>query len=368
MFLLGYVCVFARCVPRHVEQPIETDAAPALPPLLRLPKEVACQLGPSRWAKATSLRLGGDGPEFARFAGKYAAASFPSGPASNAIVDMEDQGLELRGAVLARDIEIHAARPFVMNGFAVPDALVSLSWMDGGPGTLVVTMPSPHVIVPSLPLRAERSCEDLTLERQQHEVFDAEAAIFEGASGRQMALPSSREVALSVTPGAPPVATLRIPESAANVSVHQMDGPYARIGWWYDGLFVFGWIRTSQLVSRLPGAHMTRSPAFDLNPVRNWPAFDKVVCNVTISLAAGPEARWATVGKIRGERVIWVLEWRPRFSRVWVPDPSWMDPNATEWIQPGEVGLLASTRDLQACARLGEARGTSASQRRWPTL
>ncbi len=321
-----------------------------LPERVALGAPVACSFEMRQWrgtADITDLSLQPGGPAFARINGGAAKLDLPVGTASTTLLTIEDGGLTVSGHAPAAAVELRAARPFVLQGFAIPTIFARLGFSEGADGEVTVTYAAPKSIeIVDAPLRGRRPCGDVSLEGGQFAAADSVPGKGEEESVHFLAM--DRAVPISVEPGGKAAARIRVTEPHF-ASVLEKKAGRARVSVTVDTLVLFGWVSTRDLVpaGSLAGYGTGSGRAGVRDPERS--VLERRVCDEDVPVVAEVAGARATVGTIRRGTSLEVLERAGDLERVWVK---------ARWIHPARgASLLARARDLERCREAEDGPG-----------
>ncbi|MDI1484479.1 hypothetical protein [Polyangium sp. y55x31] len=319
-----------------------------LPPPVALDAAVACTFEAARWsgaANVTDLALLPDAAPFVRIRGGAARLSIPVGPVGDTLLRIRDEGFTVEGHTPASASVLRANVPIVMNGFAIPTIFAHLGWSKAEDASITVTHPdSEELEVLDPPLRATRPCGDVGLEIGS---FAAEEAVPGGGEAKRkdvkIILPGSR-VPISLEPKGKPVARLAL-STATHVSVFESRGDMSRISLPVDTLYVFGWVKTSDLK---PSRSLTGYGSGGGGGGMRHPPFvvkERLRCEHDVPLVAELEGERRTVGSIGKNTTLEILDRAEDEARVRV----W-----TKVIHMVEsASFLVRTVDISGCSRIG---------------
>ncbi len=316
------------------------------PPPVAFPTPAACVLKASSWRGArpvTELRFRAGGPVFARVASGAASLHLPPGPAAEAGLELEFDGLVVRGLVAPEAVALHAAKPLVLGGLAIPTPRARLAWTGARPGELTVThAPAAGVEVLAPPLTAPVRCDALSLDAV---AFDPAAAAPEKKVDRPALLRLRRPISLSVDPAAAPAARLLARDDLdAEVTVIEIAGNKSRILWSRKEELIFGWVATSDLRPPNPGVGLgsVSTTGSGAGFGRSVHSVARVTCPADVPVIAEAEDERATVGLIRAGTLIHVMTRGGPESKIVVA------PGGIQMATPAE--LLADAERLKDCA------------------
>jgi hypothetical protein len=305
-----------------------TESAPSEPQpasVSEFPSRPTCVLETARWrsrGKATELSLASGGPVFAQFTAPRAVLHLMPGMASaGAKVELENEGLVLRGLVAGEAFRLRPARAFVMGGFLIPTMFAELIWTESeGTDILVSYDLGPSVQVVQKPLLAKLACADVTIDSA---AFKPEALAGLAESTKDGLLRTGQPIALGTKPESAPVAWLNASDDrAALVKVGRQEQGKTLIWWWRDTALVFGWVSSSDLQKReaLPGVGYgggTGVPSL----LRSKAVIATARCQKDVPVVAEVGAKRATVGLIRTGTLIEILERNESESTVQTKSP-----------------------------------------------
>jgi hypothetical protein len=334
----------ARAAPPAPAPAAEAPEVP-LPDRIALGSKVACSFDMRQWrgaADITELALRPGGPAFARINGGAAKVDLPVGAASTTLLTVEDGGLVVSGHAPAAALELRAAKPFVLEGFAIGWIFARLGFSEVAEGEITVTYAAPKSIeIVDAPLRGRRPCGDVSLEGGQ---FDAEESVPGNGEKKSVHfLAMDRPVPLSVEPGGKAAARIRVTEPHFT-SVLEKKAGRARVLVAVDTLVLFGWVSTRDLVPAGDIAGYGTGSGHLGVPDPKRSVLERRVCAADVPVVAEIAEARATVGTIRKGTVIEVLERGGDLPRVWVK---------TRWIHPaGGATLRARASDLGRCRKV----------------
>ncbi|MDC3957611.1 hypothetical protein [Polyangium jinanense] len=318
-----------------------------LPPPVALDAPVACAFEAAQWSGAadvTNLALLPDATPFARIRGGAARLSIPVGPVGDTLLRIRDQGVTVEGHTPASASVLRANVPIVMNGFAIPTIFAHLGWSTAEGQSLTVTHPDAEELeVLDPPLRATRPCGDVGLEGDS---FSAEDAVPGGGEAKRkevkIILPGS-PVPLSLEPKGKPVARITL-STATHVSVFESRGGMSRISLPVDTLYVFGWVKTSDLK---PSRSLTGYGSGGGRGGIRHPPFvvkERLRCEHDVPLVAEAGGERRTVGSIGKNTTLEILDRTKDEARVRV----W-----TRVIHMAEsTSFLVRSVDISGCSRI----------------
>jgi hypothetical protein len=324
-----------------------TAAAPsASAPEISLASRGTCVLEAPRWSskgRTTELRLSGDGPVFAELTSPRAALHLPTGKASaGAGLEVENEGLLLRGYVAGDAFTLRPAKAFVMGGFVVPTAFAELVWTEAHENDVLVSYDlGSSVTLIQAPLSAKLACADLTIGSSN---FQPEQAARLAKNAKDALLHTGRPIALATELGGAPVARLNARDDQdALVKVGSSERGQTQIWWWRDAALVFGWVATSDLQKRPapPGeGYVTGSGSLALK--HSSAVIGAVRCNQDVPVIAEARETRATVGLIRAGTLIEVLGRNETEATVQTTSPFIATARGAR--------LLVSASTLDACS------------------
>ncbi|HEU4403962.1 MAG TPA: hypothetical protein VFS43_01515 [Polyangiaceae bacterium] len=234
-------------------------AVDLLAPGIGLPREIGCSFRTAYWKDiALHLRFRAGGPSYAEALGQCGnvEASLPVGGAERgATLDLQVDGVRLRGVVDAGEVKLYPARPIVVGGVFVPSGSLPLRWKATAPGSITWALGE----VPALRLAegaqtVTSRCGELGAEPAYFEPSDAPG--FKGVRAlRDATLRRGIKVPVAETPGGPPRATIELgADDPDDVSVVGVRGGQARVLWWSGGGdegerrgLVLGWVPGASL-------------------------------------------------------------------------------------------------------------------------
>ncbi len=205
----------------------------------------ASRLIPGVNGDATPLRIEGDDEPFALLYDGKAELKVSAGRDPNALpLRIEHHGVTLHGVVRAHHIGLRLRRAVTFERIAIPQPATVLGWggfSENGKPVLVHTL---REGVEPDKLRAEVSCDDISLDRTS---FDARAAA-KGPDGRWGRLLFDQVVPLAAELRGPARAYLT-GEDVWDTIVREVtfDGGYSRIVWERPRDVVLGWVPGSAL-------------------------------------------------------------------------------------------------------------------------
>jgi hypothetical protein len=322
--------------------PMASQAAPEA----SLAPRGSCVLETARWrsrGKVNELRLTSEGPVFAQFTSPSAVLHLMTGTASaGAGLEVENEGLRLRGYVAGDAFKLKPARAFVMSGFVIPTLFAELNWIESqGSDVLVSYDLGPSVQLMQTPLSAKLACADVTLDSGR---FKPEELAGLAASAKDGLLRTDRPIALATEPGGAPVARLNVGnDQVALVKVGRSEGDNTLIWWWGDTALVFGWIATSDLQKRKPLPGVGYGGGTGVPSLRHaGTVIGAARCQQDVPVVAEVGAERASAGLIRAGTRIEILERSESEASVQTRSPFIVTV-------PG-ARLLASTRTLERCS------------------
>ncbi|MBL8740331.1 MAG: hypothetical protein JNK04_04525, partial [Myxococcales bacterium] len=182
---------------------------------------------------------------FARVDGGTVSVTLPAGPTGPALLEAGSGGVVVSGITDAASVGLFPSKPFVMQGFVVPEGgtelgITGAAEEDGV--TLKLTLPD-EVIVPTGKVEETRPCADVSLDPAK---LDSMTPVFGSRKGSHL-LMSGGLAELALRPDGPRAATLRIREGGEFVHTFDEQGGRTLIGWQTDTALVFGWVRSSRL-------------------------------------------------------------------------------------------------------------------------
>jgi hypothetical protein len=316
------------------------------PPPIELPDVVACTLAdPHRGhLPPLALRRGGHPYGIPVAAGRLTVA-LPADAGAATVADAVIESYSVRGVVALDDLELHAARPFAGDGFAVPMPYAHLRYLGAADGGVAVAFALParvHSAGPADEARATAlSCDELTL---RPATYDPRELLPSGA-GATLLLAAGRAVALATSPGGAPAARILLEAGAKEkVQVIETSGTWTRIAWTQPEVLLFGWVASTDLAPLPPAGsghvvgHAVRipEPPPPGDVVQRGPVV-RCAGDVTLVATVGGDIR--TVGTLRGNSDIELLDEQSELRQV---DLIYIEP------APGAVFLVPKA-DLKPC-------------------
>lgn len=304
--------------PAATVTPPEPQATP-LPPWIERVGNPACTLTTERWLarRVTSLQLRPGGPAFANVVGGRARAHIPVGARDHGTLDVGSNGLVVSGVVERAQVTLFAAASFAMNGVIHPDAGTELTWREGFEDGVSVTMETPTgILVSHPPLTARRPCADVSLDRGSR--LSHATTAFGREHGDSRLLRAGGTVAVFNDPSRPADVQLVLTENVFP-QVFATSGAFSRIGVALEGVYVAGWVRTTNLGDVWYGGRggLGGSGRSGIVPGAPKP-LRTVECPADLPLVAEAEGERATIGHaLAGTRIEIVDESQP-LSRVWI--------------------------------------------------
>ena len=238
---------------------------------------------------------------------KHARAHFGAG----VFVEVETESMRLAGFTDAKQIVLHANKPFTIADYAAPGPRITLRYTGAHDDKLAFDVPLPSFLKPKSPLRGERPCGDLSLSPDGE--FDPREAIDAGTE-RTSYLPEKKSIPLSIEAGKPAVATLRF-DLITKVDVLESTPKLTRVVVHSTSLdpaqqlAVFGWVSSKLLTTTNTGYGGSWGSAGDRMATRPPPVKDakRMTCRDEIPLAVEVGGTRKTVGALRANIEIDVL-------------------------------------------------------------
>ncbi|AKT41487.1 hypothetical protein [Chondromyces crocatus] len=318
------------------------------PPRIELPSSVACVLDGPVFpdGDAVLLRLQEGGPPFAEVRSSVdARVHLAAGRPLQAVMEVDADGLLLRGRVNGEAIPLRPARALPFRGFAVPLAFTLFHLEAVAPGKITLGWSDVSgVKVLGAPLVEQVTCSDVTLGIRE---FDASSAAGPPDSEREALLSVGKAVPLSLDPGGPAVAELRAEDDDdAKVTVVGSAGAHERVLWWRDEALIMGWIPAAKLRQAPPasGALGTLS-AYGSVLSATRERGEVMTCPRDVPLIAEVMGERATVGTARAGFRLELLARSGGYADVLLVEGG-------VWLSEG-ARLLARTSDLIRCRRAG---------------
>jgi hypothetical protein len=352
---------------------LSSATAPALPPPLDAPREIACEIAAAGWPSHTEYA--GGGHRFLRFArgGRPFAdvdylsdikVRLPVAPVSaGGTVMLNAGGIYVEGLVEAHDIQLYAASPFVVSGVFVPNEEHRMDLRSAMPGSVtLIAHAGPSVRSLGTELVAERPCTDVSM---------GSVAIDAKAIDRVMGPPNSAmpesphqytllrpgKIPLSSTPDGDAIVEIdsiqrsRDPMLIFPVRVLSVQNDSTRIALRAEGGVLFGWVASARLRT-VKGhvvdlSHDCPSSYRGIRIPRTDESF--VACDREIPLVAevGGERRLVGVVHrgVRFKRVRSVTGWAEvQFLEKAVTAAD----GASFWLRESELADCSSAKALQA--------------------
>jgi hypothetical protein len=346
--------VLAVAAPVSPPPPIAATAAPAapaepavaLPPLIAGIDAPACTWATRRWrtrSGPTELRLRPGGPVFARVTGGRAQLQVPVGTPTDGLLSVGSSGLVVSGFVAREEVTLYAATEVALSGVVYPSAFMPLSYVQGTAGGVSITMSAPAGVLPGKrPLLATRFCEDVSLDRGAP-LNPIKAAFGTTSSALQMTR-DNRPLAVFSDPARPSEVQIALAPGTW-VQSYASQGAFTRIGVYVGSTYVAGWVRTARLKplqsQGSPGhASDSVSVSFGIGEGRRKPILQRI-CPVDVPLVAEAGGERRTVGYVRAQTLIDVIEVKGDFFRIAVKDRD---------VRPGiEGALLVRGADVEGC-------------------
>ena len=300
----------------------------------------ACALSTTSWSGGDGidglpLRLPDAEVPFVYVIGAAANLKLSSSvSASRVPVRFSHRGVVIDGGVPVAELPLSLRRPVVFEGFVVPKPGSQVSWRGSGESGLVVGFELIAGVAQDT-LKAEVSCGDLTLTMAS---FELDKALPKGR-GRLARFESEEAIALSITPGGPPVAFLdseRTYDEATDSEVATLvrelsyNGSASLILWDRPNDVVFGWIDGRHLY-RFHDVDEERDSAYATAGVLNAAGAEAqqeehLVCArdvpLTVRVSDGPEQR---IGAVKANTPMLVDDMESVPSRIFVTIPSAFD-------------------------------------------
>ena len=242
--------------PRPRPRPPSSRALAGYPPPAE-PAGAACVLG-GAWPvdQPHELRFRRGGRTFATINHvERAELSLGEDPASP-FVELRAPHLRLWGTVVADQLELHPARPLLVDGYLAPGPGARLRWLGAAAEPVPIEVLLPPFARPVAPARGDLRCADLALEERS---FEPRAAI-DAPDGEEMMLVEKRPVPLSREPDGPTAAELTFDEAGSPiVEVIERRGDRARVVVHHGSLnpaenvLLVGWVPASALTAHSHG-------------------------------------------------------------------------------------------------------------------
>ena len=280
------------------------------------------------------LRLTATGKPFAKVFGvKQAEITLA---AAAAFADVSTDTLELSGFVDAKLLALHAAKPFVVAGYAVPAPKVTMRFVAEREGKVTFELPLPESAKAKAPLRSEQPCGALAIDDNAE--FEARAAI-DAPTESEANLRPKRAIPLSIEFGKPPVVELRYDESP-RVDVLEKREKHARVAIEINSLnpanhvVLFGWVPATALFQDPHGFGGSWASGGGGGARRSRPLKDTkfVACDAETPLAVDFEGARKSVGTITPRVVIEVLPGTDAFATVRFPKPTAELVEGARWL------------------------------------
>jgi hypothetical protein len=315
------------------------SATPEPPPdplknVVELPAKSACILGGPwggrKWE--TPLVARAAGPALANVMGGRAKLHFPVGPrAAVQGLEIEADGIALRGYVASDAADLRAARPFLIDGFLVPGIFTKLAWTEAKEGELTVTTETPAALeVVAGPIVAKTPCADIGMGRA---AFNAEDAVPGAAKAKQKELVADKAIDIALTPGGPAVARAHPTKGGTEVGVLETKGQLARIWWPVGTMYVVGWVAKSSVrergagtgygsgSGRLAGRHISDS-------------YKKVACEEDVPLVVEAGGERVVAGVIRAGTTMELIATLDGLTNIRVRSSAIAPADGATWFAP----------------------------------
>ncbi|MDQ3299522.1 MAG: hypothetical protein M3619_23330, partial [Myxococcota bacterium] len=190
------------------------------------PATIACTLrGAWNPEQPRSLQLRPGGKVFGKLATVKHAELALTGDSRVSFVELTGAEQRFWGYVSNADLHIHAARPIVIAGFAIPGGTAVMHPRSATASVVSIDLQLPAGVRAITPVRQDVACTDLTLDEPQ---LDARAAIAEPTLEQAM-LRGKQSIPLSLTPTGKPVARLTYKDETPLVDIVERRGAMARI-------------------------------------------------------------------------------------------------------------------------------------------
>lgn len=292
----------------------------------------------------TDLSLVPGGKAFLHINGGAARVSIPAGPAGDTLLEIEDAGLSVKGHAAASGILLRPNVPFVLNGFAVPTMYAALSFSEAIAGSLTVNYAPLSELDPlGARLEASRPCGDVGLQGKPFEASAARPDYDEKKKTAVKLIEPGQKVDLRTEPKGKPVARLSL-KDATLVEVFESSGGMSRVSLPVDTLWVFGWVKSSDLrpAGDMAGYGIGRGRFGVKDP--KWAVEERLRCDMDVPLVAEAFGERRLVGAIRKNTVIEVISRTETEVRVGVK---------TKAIHAAEDAVfLVRAGDLSGCGKV----------------
>ena len=349
-WLLG-VLLFACGSPRPEPAPVTgsgsdaaqrpIDAAPVVvaidaDPFVGYPDRIArpsgCTLRGAWSEQPRELRLVADGKPFAEiFQVKQADVTLGDG----VFAELATASIRIGGYLDKTKLRLHAAKAFVVGGYAVPGPRLAMRFVSEREGAIAFELPMPS-FARTKALFGTQPCSDLAIDDKA--TFDPRDAI-DADTQREAYLYAKRAIPLSIEPGKPAVVELRY-EQTEKVDVLEKTDKLARVAVEINALdpashvMVFGWVPASALHDRATGFGGSWATGGDRSARRGPPIKNTklVSCAAETPLVVEFAGERRTVGVALPNAVIEVLPGGEDFAEVRFPRPTVELARGARWL------------------------------------
>jgi hypothetical protein len=267
----------------------------------------------------------------------------PAGTARDAWVSADVGGAVVDGLLDPPDVDVFAARPFLVGGAFVPMPGVALTVLGRRAGALTIAAPLEHVRAPAGQTRSERPCADFSPTPIRYDPLDA----VPGADPIGTAwVRAGAVIDLAPRRGEPATISIAASPRAEVVDVLGRDGGERKIAYWADASVVVGWVAAAKLV---PGPLVAREPALETpaSGVGKHRLGGVVACPGDVDLIAEVGGERRRVGVVRHGTPIDVGAPRDAYAEVELP--------FTEMTTALDAALLVPRTAVASCPATASA-------------